>query len=97
MASCERCWADAQSFNDPAEAYDMLIKKRECTPEEQAGRGASQCPQCGRYAIHIHVSVCMACGFEKKATLKFVGEKWVKKEAEEVSDGEKDEASGGDA
>lgn len=64
MASCEKCWEDAQEFGDPSGAYEMLIRRRMCTPEEQAGRGAEQCPKCGRYAMHIHCHICMACRLE---------------------------------
>ncbi len=56
MASCERCWREAGG--NPA-LYQELIARRNCTPEEQAGRGAGECPVCGRRTIHQYVHVCM--------------------------------------
>ena len=63
MAVCEKCWEESQLYKDPLKAYYGLIKKRKCSPEEQAGRDAEQYPICGRYSMHIHCNVCMACGY----------------------------------
>lgn len=56
MSSCERCWTD--SMGEPTR-YRELVKVRECTPEEQAGRLAKDCPQCGRRTIHQYTGICM--------------------------------------
>lgn len=62
MTSCEKCWRDAGG--DP-EAYRELIELRSgddaCTPEQQAGLAATQCPKCDRKAVHEVVGRCMAC------------------------------------
>lgn len=62
MASCEKCWADA--LGQPDE-YERLLKQRRdtpCTPEEQAGDEAHDCPNCSRTTVHQYARVCMACG-----------------------------------
>lgn len=64
MARCEKCWNDAfhKAFNDPktqAEFYEELIKKRKCTPEQQAGIDAKVCPKCKRKCLHQHTGDCM--------------------------------------
>lgn len=56
MASCEKCWEDA---GGNATRYSHLIATRRCTPEEQAGRRAMECPKCGRRTVHQIVNVCM--------------------------------------
>ncbi|MBE3040299.1 MAG: hypothetical protein IMZ62_15995 [Chloroflexi bacterium] len=56
MASCENCWEEA---GGSPTRYAELIKIRKCTPEEQAGRDARQCPKCGRKTLHQIVNVCM--------------------------------------
>jgi hypothetical protein len=64
MATCERCWRDADG--DP-EKYESFLRIRaggpnglpECTPEEQAGEDAKLCPNCGRQTIHQHCGDCM--------------------------------------
>lgn len=61
MASCEKCWADAAG--NP-ELYRELFRTRNCTPEEQAGVDATECPVCHRRAVHQHCHICMACGEE---------------------------------
>jgi len=58
MSSCEKCWADAGGV---AERYSVLIEKRNCTPEEQAGPDASKCPLCGRMTLHQYTREPM-CG-----------------------------------
>jgi hypothetical protein len=72
MPGCEKCWRDAQSpFCDEAEEYARLIKERDksgvCSPEEQAGEHASDCPKCTRKTLHQHCGICMACGFDPEA------------------------------
>ena len=64
MASCERCWAEAfrLSYVGPksqAEYYFELIQKRNCTPEQQAGPDAQECPVCHRKTIHQVIGECM--------------------------------------
>ena len=49
MSACEKCWAAA---GGSADRYRELLLKRKCTPEEQAGPDASQCPWCGRMTLH---------------------------------------------
>ena len=53
MPSCEKCWHDASG---DALMYERLLDSRKgefaCTPEQQAGRFAVQCPECGRATIH---------------------------------------------
>lgn len=70
MASCERCWNDAFGADDQAARYAELLKKRSgeraCTPEQQAGEGATDCPKCKRRAMHQVVRACMACGFDPR-------------------------------
>lgn len=56
MASCERCWAD--SGGDP-DRYRELLSERKCTPEEQAGERAEECPACHRKTVHQICNVCM--------------------------------------
>lgn len=56
MASCEKCWKDARGNMN---LYCSLIATSRCTPEEQAGRGATECPKCGRMTVHQIVNVCM--------------------------------------
>lgn len=63
MPSCERCWRDAQ--RDPyggVELYEALLQERSCTPEQQAGEGATKCRQCKRKTVHMYAKVCMLCG-----------------------------------
>ncbi len=65
MASCEKCWKDAQGST---EKYQQLIKEREdnpCSPEEQAGLDAEVCKKCKRKTVHQHIKVCMVCGVRK--------------------------------
>jgi len=69
MVSCEKCWRDAHRggpCEDVAKQYAELIEERKdtpCTPEEQAGEDATECPTCGRRVRHQHTGQCMAgCG-----------------------------------
>lgn len=63
MSACEQCWADARGLNMP---YALLLKRREadgrvCTPEQQAGPGADECPVCKRWTLHQYTGQAM-CG-----------------------------------
>lgn len=67
MASCEKCWGDAflrsmYSSKDQADCYSELMKERlenPCSPEEQAGREATECTACGRRTVHQYAGICM--------------------------------------
>lgn len=65
MNMCEKCWRDAhdnQTGCAPDE-YHRLIRERAdnpCTPEEQAGDDATECPECTRRTLHQHTGECMA-------------------------------------
>lgn len=62
MASCEKCWNDAQGR---AEDYQQLIEERRdnpCTPEEQAGEEATECSKCNTMTMHQYAKVCTKCG-----------------------------------
>lgn len=64
MSACERCWADAYGpYGNQSERYQELIAERSCTPEQQAGPDAGQCPSCKRMTLHQHTSEPM-CGCE---------------------------------
>lgn len=63
MAACEKCWAAAGG--DPAK-YQANIDEgfrtgKICTPEEQAGPDAGDCPKCNRKTVHQFAHVCMIC------------------------------------
>ena len=60
MSACEKCWSDSRLGSD---YYRLLDERKEhpCTPEEQAGPGAGQCPWCGRMTLHQHTREPM-CG-----------------------------------
>ena len=71
MASCEKCWSDAYTksmcnpYKSQAEIYSELIIERKddpCTPEQQAGPDANECPKCNKKAVHQLINVCMNCG-----------------------------------
>jgi hypothetical protein len=69
MSGCERCWRDAQAIAlmrgaDQQALYRELLASRSCTPEQQAGLAATQCPRCKRMTMHQYSGVCMACGKE---------------------------------
>jgi len=58
VSSCEKCWRESGS----AENYNALLESRQdhpCTPEEQAGPDASECPLCNRMVLHQHTGECM--------------------------------------
>jgi len=61
MPMCEKCWERSCGV---ADKYHELILKHNCTPEEQAGQEATECPTCGRKTIHPYAKVCTACGRE---------------------------------
>ena len=67
MSACEKCWRDA-GFGWPhrstAEEYHRLMTERQvhpCTPEQQAGPDAGECPTCHRKTLHQHTREPM-CG-----------------------------------
>ena len=67
MAACEKRWADSRGSDTHGDGYKRLLDERRdspCTPEEQAGPGATACQTCGRMTMHQHArDVCMAgCG-----------------------------------
>lgn len=57
MASCEKCWSESTSVED----YYELIKTNKCTPEEEAGTDAEDCPKCKRKTIHQIIKKCVLC------------------------------------
>ena len=63
MASCEKCWRD--SGGDPAR-YAVLVNRRDCTPEQQAGEMATVCPACKRKTVHQYAHVCMNVGCKQE-------------------------------
>ncbi len=68
MASCERCWEMSrivarETGEEQAEAYRRLVRTSDCTPEQQAGREAKECPRCEARTVHQHVNECIACGW----------------------------------
>ncbi len=67
MAACEKCWRDAGA--NPAEYERLLVlrKGNSCTPEQQAGDDATDCPTCKRKTIHQYAHVCMICGYRANA------------------------------
>jgi hypothetical protein len=64
MSACEKCWRDSQGYLVP---YSQLLKERAgdhaCTPEQQAGESATQCPSCKRMTLHQYTGEPM-CGCE---------------------------------
>lgn len=68
MSACEKCWRDAHRGPqfDVADEYRRLIEERRdhpCTPEEQAGPDATECPTCHRRTLHQITRECMtSCG-----------------------------------
>ena len=55
---CEKCWSDAGGM---AERYSNLVSQRNasgphCTPEQQAGPEAGECPACKRRTMNQHVT-----------------------------------------
>lgn len=58
MSSCEKCWSDAGGDGD---RYRNLLLGASCTPEQQAGPYARECPWCSRMTLHQHTGEPM-CG-----------------------------------
>jgi hypothetical protein len=59
MSSCEKCWIDAQLLGMQ---YSKFVNSRPpCTPEQQAGPDAGECPVCHRKTLHQHTREPM-CG-----------------------------------
>ena len=61
MSACEKCWSDAGrettygGSESKAQAYNRLMEERKanpCTPEQQAGQDADECPFCHRMTLH---------------------------------------------
>ena len=66
MSACEKCWSDAHRgpYFSVAEEYSRLMEERKehpCTPEQQAGPDAGECPTCHRMTIHQYTKEPM-CG-----------------------------------
>lgn len=64
MSSCEKCWRDSASerITGHGPTYSDLMeqrKSRPCTPEQQAGEEAGDCPVCGRKTMHQFTSELM--------------------------------------
>jgi hypothetical protein len=64
VSSCEKCWADSRMPG--VGPYHQLVAAREfmgvpCTPEQQAGPDAGECPTCKRKTLHQHTGDPM-CG-----------------------------------
>ena len=59
MPVCEKCWEDAGG--SCSRYYYLLYDRKDnpCTPEQQAGPSATDCPYCHRKTIHQHAKVCM--------------------------------------
>jgi len=66
MASCETCW---ERSGGDVEKYHRLLRENDCSPEEQAGAGATECQFCGRKTIHQYAGVCVNpdCAAEARA------------------------------
>lgn len=65
MSSCEKCWIDAarnMTGSQPEEYHRLLNdpSRPPCTPEQQAGPDASECPNCKRWTLHqiTHEPMC---------------------------------------
>ena len=68
MSSCEKCWRDSRY----GENYSEVLESRRdnpCTPEEQAGLDATECPVCHGRTVHQHTGECMNqdCGYCRDA------------------------------
>ena len=65
MPSCERCWHDSAMarYTGDTEEYARLLAERDktggCTPEQQAGPDARECPNCHRMTLHQLCGICM--------------------------------------
>jgi hypothetical protein len=60
MSACEKCWTDSQFGGDYTKLLDAR-KDHPCTPEQQAGPDATECPECHRLTLHQHTGEPM-CG-----------------------------------
>jgi len=60
MSSCEACWKDS---GGDVNLYQKLVKERTCTPEEQAGPQAEECPRCHRRTLHQYTGTCTSCSY----------------------------------
>lgn len=72
MASCERCWERShviarETGIEQTEEYRRLVLVNDCTPEQQAGPEASECPKCQTRTVHQHTHQCTACGWESRS------------------------------
>jgi hypothetical protein len=52
MSACEKCWADAGGNANEYANLMLTRKEHPCTPEQQAGQGATECPECRRLTLH---------------------------------------------
>ena len=63
MSVCEKCWAKAGG--DPFIYDDLIVQAAKtgnvCTPEEQAGPTALECPHCHRKTLHLFTNE-LYCG-----------------------------------
>jgi len=69
MAACEKCWRDAGGNPYEYERLLVLRKGNACTPEEQAGDDATNCPTCKRRTVHQYAHVCTLCGYRPNSAL----------------------------
>ena len=60
MPCCERCWSMARG---QADEYHRQLAANQCSPEQQAGPEATDCPKCQRKTVHQYAKVCTACGW----------------------------------
>jgi hypothetical protein len=60
VSSCEKCWRDAGGDSDRYRALLFDPNRPTCTPEEQAGPDAKECPICKRMTLHQHTGECMS-------------------------------------
>lgn len=61
MSVCQKCWADARALGLPYSFVLMQRRDTPCTPEEQAGPDARECPMCHRKTLHQYTGAPM-CG-----------------------------------
>lgn len=67
MTSCEKCWTDSKSNPERYQELLKQSKKSPCTPEQQAGKYATVCPECKTKTVHQICRVCMnpKCNYEE--------------------------------
>lgn len=73
MSSCEKCWANSYrpgAATSQPDVYIEEISTHSCTPEQQAGPGATECPKCNRMCLHQYTKQCMN-GCQKKVMVGF--------------------------